>query len=449
MSLQRYTEYRESGDTALGRVPAHWELCPVKAIAAIDNSGCYGTDPDDADNQLPVATTAQIDPHGRFDVAAMPVRGFSDDEIRRFACRAGDILVVKSSGSATNIISGKSGIVSDSTERFVFSNFLLRLVPRVEKVLPSYLYRFIASPVTRERVQLMCSSTTYPNLRVGEYVGATIPLPPMPEQSAIAAFLDRETAKIDALIAEQEKLIAMLAEKRQATISHAVTKGINPDAPMRDSGVPWLGEVPAHWGITRLGAILREVSEPGNDNLPVLSVSIHDGVSDKELDDAEMDRKVTRSDDRSKYKSVSPGDLTYNMMRAWQGGFGAVTVVGMVSPAYVVARPIVELLTSHLEALLRSPNAVIEMKRRSQGVTDFRLRLYWQEFKTMHVALPPLIEQQAIGDYLASETGRFDALINEAKKATTLLKERRSALIAAAVTGQIDVRGLVSSQEAA
>lgn len=202
----------------------------------------------------------------------------------------------------------------------------------------------------------------------------------------------------------------------------------------KKTGIDWLGEVPAHWQCMRLGAIFREVSEPGNDELPILSVSIHDGVSDKELDEGESDRKVTRSDDRSKYKAVAPGDLTYNMMRAWQGGFGTVSVHGMVSPAYVVARPKAEFATSIVEMLLRTPNAVSEMKRYSRGVTDFRLRLYWDDFKAIQIALPPTEEQKNINMFLDHEAAKSDALIAEQEKLITLLSEKRQATISHAVT---------------
>ena len=188
---------------------------------------------------------------------------------------------------------------------------------------------------------------------------------------------------------KQKRLIELLKEKRQAVISHAVTKGLDPNAPMKNSGVEWLGEVPEHWDVLRLGTLFREAADEGVDDLPILSVSIHHGVSDAELDEQELDRKVSRSEDRSKYKRVQPGDLAYNMMRAWQGGFGAVRVRGMVSPAYVVARPIADFATEFIEHLLRTPRAVEEMRRRSHGVTDFRLRLYWEEFKTIHIGLPP------------------------------------------------------------
>jgi len=158
-----------------------------------------------------------------------------------------------------------------------------------------------------------------------------IPLPPAGEQRTIATILDRETAKIDVLIAEQQRLIELLKEKREAIISQAVTKGLTSAARMKDSGIEWLGEVPEHWDIVRLGALFREIADPGNDELPLLSVSIHDGVSDREFDGDELDRKVARSEDRTKYKRVQPGDLVYNMMRAWQGSFGTVAVPGMLA----------------------------------------------------------------------------------------------------------------------
>jgi len=201
----------------------------------------------------------------------------------------------------------------------------------------------------------------------------------------------------------------------------------------KDSGVEWLGKVPAHWDVKRLGAIFRQVDEAGENHLPILCVSIHDGVSDKELGEHEMERKVTRSEDRSKYKKVEPGDLVYNMMRAWQGGFGTVEVPGMVSPAYVVARPRFPVSTEIIEHQLRTPNAVEEMRRYSQGVTDFRLRLYWEEFKCLTVAIPSPAEQSAIAAFLDQETGKIDELVAEQRRLMELLKEKRQAVISHAV----------------
>jgi type I restriction enzyme S subunit len=269
-----------------------------------------------------------------------------------------------------------------------------------------------------------------------------LPIPSLAEQTAIAEFLDRETAKIDELVAEQQRLMEQLKEKRQAVIFHAVTRGLDPHAPMKPSGIEWFGAVPAHWEVTRIANVFREVAEPGLDELPILSVSIHHGVSDKEIEEEDMDRKVTRSDDRSKYKRVAPGDLAYNMMRAWQGGFGTVTVVGMVSPAYVVARPRRALETAYVENLLRTPSAVEQLRRHSRGVTDFRLRLYWDEFKNIRIALPPQQEAVEICAKIAEMEDRFRKMSGACQESIDSLQERRTALISAAVTGQIDVRQL-------
>jgi len=171
-----------------------------------------------------------------------------------------------------------------------------------------------------------------------------------------------------------------------------------------------------------------------------LQVSIHYGVSDKELTEEESDRKITRIDDREKYKRVRRGDLVYNMMRAWQGGFGSVVVDGLVSPAYVVARPKSRDISMYIEQLLRTDCAVEEMRRYSCGITDFRLRLYWDQFKNIYVALPPDYEIAQIMTGIIELTDEFASLRCEADNLINILQERRSALISAAVTGKIDVR---------
>ena len=273
------------------------------------------------------------------------------------------------------------------------------------------------------------------------YVGAIgVPTPPHGDQMAIARFLDRETGLIDGLIEKKTRFIALLKEKRTAVITHAVTKGIDPDVAMKGSGVDWLGSVPAHWEVLRIAALFREVSRTADPTMPVLSVSIHDGVTDGELADEDRDRKVTLSEDRTKYQGVAPGDLVYNMMRAWQGAFGAVTVKGLVSPAYVVAAPVATFRTKFIEHLLHTKSAAEEIRRFSRGIADFRMRLYWDQFRALRVCLPPLEEQDRILSEIDAETARIDGLIALTKRSIDLLREKRAALITAAVTGKIDVR---------
>jgi type I restriction enzyme S subunit len=444
MSLPRYPRYQDSGVSWIGQVPAHWRVDRFKASVADARNGIWGDEPAGDETDIACVRVADFD-RARLKVKPVipTIRSVSEKERKGRVLKAGDLLLEKSGGGESQPVGQVVLFLGD--EPAVCSNFVARVELKAGMVPRYWNYAHSAAYAVGVNVGAINQTSGIQNLDQQRYFNERAPFPPEDEQTAIATFLDHETAKIDGLIAEQEKLIALLAEKRQATISHAVTRGLNPQAPMRDSGVPWLGEVPAHWQVVRLGALFRQVNMPGDASLPVLSVSIHDGVSDKELDESEMDRKVSRSEDRSKYKAVLPGDLTYNMMRAWQGGFGSVTVEGMVSPAYVVARPTADFLTSHVEHILRTPNAVAEMKRHSRGITDFRLRLYWEEFKTIQIALPPMAEQNSIAHHIQGTTQRFDALASEAERGIDLLRERRSALIAAAVTGQIDVRGFTAA----
>ncbi len=282
--------------------------------------------------------------------------------------------------------------------------------------------------------------TTFLELSGDELRTFKLGVPPKTEQQTIAAFLDRETARIDSLIAKKTRFIELLVKKRQALITHAVTKGLNPKAKMKDSGVEWIGDVPAHWQIRRVATLFREAIRPGDPDLPILSISIHDGITDDELAPEDRDRRVSQIEDRTKYKRVAPGDLAYNMMRAWQGAFGAVTVDGLVSPAYVVAEPADDFRTAYIEHLLRTSSAIEEMRRYSRGIADFRMRLYWDYFRDLKVCLPPEDEQNAILDLISAETRRIDLLTVKTQYSIDLLKERRSAFITAAVTGQIDLR---------
>jgi type I restriction enzyme S subunit len=218
---------KDSGVEWLGEIPAHWQVKRLKHVSVVENSGAYGAEPGEGAVDLPVCTTAHLTTDGRFLVDEMPVRGFSMLEATLYVGVPGDIFVVKSSGSNTNIISGKLGLVTETTPKLVFSNFLMRIRPQRSSVFPEFLAYLLRSELTRQRIQRMVATTTYPNIDVPEYVGSAIAIPPLPEQRAIAAFLDRETAKIDALIARVREAIERLKEYRTALISAAVTGKID------------------------------------------------------------------------------------------------------------------------------------------------------------------------------------------------------------------------------
>ncbi|MCK0538084.1 restriction endonuclease subunit S [Alcanivorax quisquiliarum] len=429
-----YPAYKDSGVEWLGKVPEHWALIPIKHLASLN--------PRKSDFQVGIQLLCSFVPMEKLKTGVLLL-----DEERQIKevingytyFEDGDVLQAK----VTPCFENKNiAIATGLTNGIGFGSSEINVLRPNHCVKAEYLYYRLQE----DNYMDFCTSSMMgagglkrvPTNVINNF---TIAAPGLAEQTQIARFLDHETARIDALIEEQQRLIELLKEKRQAVISHAVTKGLDPTVPMKDSGVEWLGEVPAHWEVVRLGALYSEAADKGLPGLPVLQVSIHHGVSDKELTEEESDRKITRIEDREKYKRVRTGDLVYNMMRAWQGGFGAVRVEGLVSPAYVVARPEKNFeISRYVEQLLRTDRAVEEMRRYSYGITDFRLRLYWDQFKNIRIALPPEQERQEIMKRLALVTGEARVLEDEAAHLVSVLRERRSALISAAVTGKIDVR---------
>jgi type I restriction enzyme S subunit len=206
-----------------GGIPQEWSEYPLRRLATCDNSGSYGRDPSPTLQELPVATTAQIDRNGHFNVGKMPRRGFTSAEINRFCCKPGDILVVKSSGSAANVISGKCGIVERDTPAFVYSNFLARFIANEALIKPHYLYLLLTSYITRERVKRMVSTTTYPNLRMGEYRGALLPVPPLEVQQQILEAVHIEVSSVEKAALRLEREIELLREYRTRLVADVVT----------------------------------------------------------------------------------------------------------------------------------------------------------------------------------------------------------------------------------
>lgn len=186
-----------------------------------------------------------------------------------------------------------------------------------------------------------------------------------------------------------------------------------------------LGIVPANWIETTLGEIYTERNEPGNEDLPLLKVSIHSGVSDGEVDEADLPKKVKRIEDKSHYKHAMPGDLVFNMMRAWQGAIGSVRTEGMVSPAYIVAKPNDMVDPLFMDYYMKTPRMVNMIHRQSYGVTAFRLRLYWDSFSPIPCVLPPIEEQKRIAKILSVQD---ELIVLHHKKSAELARAKRSFL---------------------
>lgn len=262
------------------------------------------------------------------------------------------------------------------------------------------------------------------------------PIPPPTQQRAISRFLDDEVGAFDALVAAKQRFLELLAEKRKAIIATAVTRGLDPKVKLRASGVPWLGEIPAHWQIERSRWLFRERdvrSETGDEEM--LTVSHLTGVTPR----SEKDVNMFEAETNEGYKLCEPGDLVINTLWAWMGAMGTAPVKGIVSPAYNVYEPGPRLAPAYIDALVRLPVFAQEVTRYSKGVWSSRLRLYPEGFFEVYLPVPPMEEQRAIVEHIRNETVKLDAIRVATQRTIALLKERRAALIAAAVTGQLDV----------
>lgn len=269
------------------------------------------------------------------------------------------------------------------------------------------------------------------------FIGSVpIPFPTQSTQEGIADFLDRETADIDDLIAAKQRLLELMAEKRRAIVAEAVMRGLDSAAPLRPSGIDWLGDIPAHWDVERsrwLFAERDQRSQTGEEEM--LTVSHLTGVTPR----SEKDVNMFEAESTTGYKLCFAGDLAINTLWAWMGAMGTARVDGIVSPAYNVYTPGPRLLPDYVDALVRIPVFAQEVTRYSKGVWSSRLRLYPEGFFETYWPVPPLDEQQKIVEHINAEITKIDRLRIATENSIALLKERRAALIAAAVTGQIEI----------
>ena len=276
---------------------------------------------------------------------------------------------------------------------------------------------------------------SYPAINATDLIDIAIPVPSLLQQSRIADYLDREMAKIDSMITANERLLKLLAEKRQALITHAVTRGLYPNVPMRDSGVEWISTVPAHWKSIKLRWLFRQEKRQDYPDLPVLSVYRDYGVIVRDTRDDNANRVP---EDLSRYQLVEVGDLVVNKMKSWQGSLGISDYRGITSPDYVVFTPTHSELPDYLNMLLRNRLLTTAYLSMSNGIRTNQWRLEPDRFGTLEVFLPPIAEQEEVVEQVGFQLSLIDELAETAASMAQLLGERRKAVISAAVTGKVE-----------
>ena len=327
--------------------------------------------------------------------------------------------------------------IREPPDNMIVSTGFAVIRPRADILDPGFCAYALRAPEFLAEVEKRSVGVNYPAINVTDLGSISIRLPEFDAQRSIATYLDRETARLDGLASQKQRILRLLAEKRHALTSRAVTRGLHSDVPMRDTGVSWLGRIPRHWQVERARWLFRERDErttSGDEEL--LTVSHLTGVTRR------MDKDVNMflAETMEGYKLASAGDLVINTLWAWMGAMGVSPVDGIVSPAYNVYQPTDAFEAGYVDALVRSPLFAQEVTRHSKGVWSSRLRLYPEEFFDVVFPVPPRAEQSRIVRLIETEARKLDDLQVAAEDAVALIEERRAALIAAAVTGQIEIR---------
>jgi type I restriction enzyme S subunit len=440
MSLPRYPKYKDSGVEWLGEVPEHWEAKPLKALATMNDDVLpETTEPDYEIDYVDIGSVSLesgIEKTETFVFANAPSRA-------RRKTLDGDVLV-----STVRTYLKAICAIKNPAENLVVSTGFAVVRPRIY-LHPSFAQYALQSSGFVNEVIARSTGVSYPAINPSELGRIYLSTPPLSEQSIIATFLDRETAKIDALVEEQRRLIELLKEKRHAVISHAVTKGLNPHAKMKPSGIEWLGDVPAHWDVFPLKRDLKfltsgsrgwaeNYSDEGD-----LFIRIGNLTRDSiEIDLSDIQRVVVPPGSEGARTSVQSGDVLFSIT-AYLGSVAIVPEdieMAYVSQHVALARLLQNRLSPRWVGYVTLSN-IGKTYLETQGYGGTKIQLSLDDVANLLMTVPPLDEQTTLTNFLDLETSRFDALTGEATRAIDLLQERRTALISAAVTGKIDVRG--------
>ncbi|MCI5194506.1 MAG: restriction endonuclease subunit S [Candidatus Electrothrix sp. AU1_5] len=424
--MKPYPKYKDSGVEWLGRIPDHWKCKKIKHITQLQGGFAFKSK-SFTETGIPIVRIGDIQSIIDWECCKKVPQYIK--VTKDFLIKKHDTLIALS-GATT----GKTTFI-DSEPEYSYINQRVAKASFDNKMI----YFLLSCSNVQELIKLIAAGSAQENISNAQIGNITVCIPSdKQEQTAIAAFLDRKTADIDKLIANKERLIKLYEEKKQAVINQAVTKGLDPDAEMKDSGVEWLGEIPKHWEVMRLRHLFeikkRIAGELGYD---VLSITQR-GIKIKDI--KSMDGQI--SSDYSKYQLVMKGDFAMNHMDLLTGYVDLSKYNGVTSPDYrVFSLSDTNNCDRYFLYLFQ-----LGYKRKifyafGRGAAQFgRWRFPAEEFKAFGFPIPPVSEQTAIAHHIETQCNRIDAIINKLKKQINLFKEYRTALISEAVTGKIDVR---------
>jgi type I restriction enzyme S subunit len=423
--LKPYPQYKDSGLPWLGQVPEHWEIRPA--------SGAFS--PIRERNTGMKEKTVLSLSYGRIVVKpAGKLHGLVPESFDTYQIVNPGVTVIRTTDLQNDKTSLRTGIVRD---RGIITSAYLALSTS-DGLLPEFGYQILNTWDITKAIYGYGSGLRQ-NLDFSDFRRMPVAVPPIAEQAFIARFLAWATNRLDRAIGAKRRIIALLQEQKQAIIHRAVTRGLDPSVQLKDSGIPWLGEIPVHWEVRRAKYLFREIddrSARGGEEL--LSVSHMTGVTPRSQKNITMFKAASYAG----HKLCQPGDLVINTMWAWMGALGTSSYSGIISPAYAVYRPrqMTDIIDIYIDFLLRSTPYIANIICQSTGLHTSRLRLYPEAFFRLPIILPPREEQLLIVDKLKGDTADLNTAISRLESEITLLREYRTRLIADVVTGKLDVR---------
>lgn len=442
MTLKPYAKYKDSGVEWLGQVPEHWDVAPIKRGYIVKLGKMLQPKSQTAHDLLvPYMRASNIQSNG-IDISDVNEMWLSPAEIQNLKLFSGDLLV--SEGGDV----GRCALWRNEVENCYFQNSINR-VRSSKSNSNTYLMYLIQSIKDKGAIDVICNKLSIAHLTAEKLNEIKISYPRYEEQTAIATYLDQETARIDELIAHKTRFIELLKEKRSALITHAVTKGLHPNVKMKDSGVEWLGQVPEHWEVKRLKFVATyqnsNVDKKTYDDQKLVRLCNYTDVYYNEFITDSMDfMEATASDSEVKSFSLEQGHIIITKDSEDPTDIGIPAIVA--EPLFnvvcgyhlTIIRTTQDNCASFVFRVLQSHPTKAQFYVESPGITRFGLGQ--DTIGGLSFALPPIAEQTSIATYLDQETARIDEIIQLTEQSISLIKERRSALITAAVTGKIDVR---------
>lgn len=434
----KYEEYKDSGMSWIGQVPTQWKRSRLKFLFSHSNAGVWGEEEKGDENDIACFRVADFDyQKGYLGFDKLTMRNITAKELEGRLLSQGSLLIEKSGGGDATPV-GRV-VRFNYEDKATCSNFV-HFVTVDESHNSDFLYYyFYAMYANKENLLYFNQTTGIQNLKVGEYLGQSIFIPTYEEQQAIASYLDKKCGKINGAIDVQKKKIDLLNELKQTIITNAVTKGLNPNTPMKDSGVEWIGQIPEHWELKKIKFLTScnddTLTENTEDNTIIKYVEIAD------VSNVEGVKKYTEyafKDAPSRARRITKvNDVVISTVRTYLKAVAKIHDEDLiVSTGFAVLRP-KQIDESFLEYATLSEKFLGEIESKSVGVSYPAINSV--ELSNIKIPVPSMLEQIEIAKLIKNKVSKIDSQISKANRRIELLNELKQSIITEAVTGKIKV----------